>query len=58
MANILKISLSSYNLKENGERDFTMEEIKIVLETLGCKYEDIFSSKTVKKKHDEIKSML
>lgn len=49
MAKMLNISLSSYNLKENGERDFSMDEVRRILELLDCDYREIFFKKVVKK---------
>lgn len=53
MSDKLNISLSAYNLKENGIRDFTMEEVRAILDILKCKYEDIFFDVSVKKKNDK-----
>ena len=50
MAHKLNISLSAYNLKENGVRDFSMDEVKKVLEIFKCEYRDIFFRKVVKNK--------
>ena len=38
----LGITLKTYNLKENGKSDFTINEIVKLLEIFKCKFEDIF----------------
>lgn len=42
LADLLKISLPSYRLKEVGKIEFRMNEINLLLKILDCKYEDIF----------------
>lgn len=42
IAELIGISLYTYNLKENGKVEFRMWEINKILEILDCKYEDIF----------------
>ena len=42
MAAILKMDYVSYNLKENGKREFTRPEIDKILEYLKLSYEDVF----------------
>ena len=42
MAKLLGISQNAYNLKELGKREFVTSEINLLLNILGCKYEDIF----------------
>lgn len=42
MAHELGITVKTYNLKENGKSEFTLEEAKILLKIFNCKFEDIF----------------
>lgn len=42
MANLLAIDPSTFNLKVNGKRDFTITEIEKIKEILCLKYEEIF----------------
>lgn len=42
MANKLGISKGNYNLKENGKLDFSLSEIKKILEILETTYDAIF----------------
>ena len=45
IANILSISVATYNRKENGSGSFTADEISVLLEVFKVKYEDIFCKK-------------
>ncbi len=47
-ANELGITLKTYNLKENGKADFTLEEAIRLLELFNCKFEDIFCNECQK----------
>ena len=38
----LGLSTGAYALKELGKRQFTIDEISIILNLLNCKFEDIF----------------
>ena len=42
VANKLGITTKTYNLKENGKTQFTVEEIATLLRILECKFTDIF----------------
>lgn len=42
MAELLGIGLTAYNQKENGIREFTIEEIKKMVEIFGVTFEEIF----------------
>lgn len=42
MGKFLNISKNNYNQKENGKLDFSLGEVKIILEVLECEYSDIF----------------
>jgi DNA-binding XRE family transcriptional regulator len=42
MANKMGITLATYNLKEQGKREFLGSEILQLLNILKCNYEDIF----------------
>ena len=42
MANKMGITLSTYNLKEQGKREFLSSEIIKILDIFKCAYEDIF----------------
>ncbi len=41
-AELIGISLTTYQLKERGVREFTMSEINLILKLLDCTYEEIF----------------
>lgn len=41
-ADLIGISLTTYQLKERGVREFTMSEINTILKLLDCTYEEIF----------------
>ena len=38
----LNMSISTYNLKENGIREFTISECIEIMQLLECTFEDIF----------------
>lgn len=42
MAQMLNISYSTYSMKENGNRDFTISEIEKIRDLFGLSYEQIF----------------
>ena len=42
LAKKIGLSLTTYRLKECGEREFTMSEINSILILLNCTYEEIF----------------
>ena len=42
MATKLGITQKTYNLKENGKTEFTIEEVATLLNILGCSFNDIF----------------
>lgn len=42
ISKLLDMALSTYNLKENGSREFTMTECINIMKILDCKFEDIF----------------
>lgn len=44
MANKLGMTITSYNFKENGKREFTIKECIKLVQILECKFEDIFIS--------------
>lgn len=44
MANKLGMTITTYNFKENGKRDFTIQECIKLVHILECKFEDIFIS--------------
>lgn len=46
MADKLGISQPSYSQKENGDRGFTIEEIKKLKKILKVSYEQLFDEKT------------
>ena len=50
MAHYLGISKNNYNLKENNKLDFSLSEVKKILEILNCDYNDIFFENDVTKK--------
>lgn len=41
-AELIGISLTTYQLKERGVREFNMSEINSILKLLNCTYEEIF----------------
>lgn len=41
-AELVGISITTYQLKERGVREFTMSEINTILKLLNCTYEEIF----------------
>ena len=45
MAELLGIGVVAYNLKENGQREFKIEEIKKLIDYFGVTFEDIFLHK-------------
>lgn len=47
LAKKLKISLSSYSMKETGKIDFTLSEIQDLMYYLDCEFDDIFFKKDV-----------
>ena len=42
LAQKIGLSLTTYRLKECGDREFTMSEINTILKLLNCTYEEIF----------------
>ena len=42
LAQKIGLSLTTYRLKECGDREFTMSEINSILKLLNCTYEEIF----------------
>ena len=42
ISNKLNMSISTYNLKENGIREFTISECIEIMQLLECTFEDIF----------------
>lgn len=42
IAKMLGMATATYNLKENGSREFTMTECIEIMKILDCKFEDIF----------------
>lgn len=42
IAKLLNMATSTYNLKENGIREFSMTECIEIMNILECKFEDIF----------------
>lgn len=50
MAHYLGISKNNYNLKENKKLDFSLSEVKKILEVLKCDYNDIFFEQSVTQK--------
>lgn len=42
IAKLLNMATSTYNVKENGIREFSMTECIKIMEILDCKFEDIF----------------
>lgn len=47
VAKILGISLNSYNNKENGRRDFSLQEANSLAELFGYSIEEIFFKNNV-----------
>lgn len=47
MAKILRISVTSYNKKENGRIEFTLNEAKILADYFGVSIEGLFFSDKV-----------
>lgn len=45
MAKILNIGISTYICKENGKREFTLEEIYKLMNYFNCEFEDLFMDK-------------
>lgn len=44
MAKVLDIGLNTYNCKENGKTNFTLDEAKIIADFFNTTIEDIFFS--------------
>lgn len=42
VAELLNISTSSYIHKENGDTQFSLDEVKRLLKIFNCQFEDIF----------------
>lgn len=42
VAKELSITVKTYNLKENGKSEFTLEEVRKILKLFNCNFEDIF----------------
>ena len=42
MADKLGITATTYNFKETGKRDFTVDEIAEIINILECNFTDIF----------------
>lgn len=42
IAKMLNMAVSTYNLKENGAREFSMSECIAIMKILECTFEDIF----------------
>ena len=42
ISKMLNMAISTYNLKENGTREFSMTECIEIMKILDCKFEDIF----------------
>ncbi len=42
VAKELSITVKTYNLKENGKSEFTLEEVRKLLKLFNCNFEDIF----------------
>ena len=47
MARLIGISKNNYGLKENGKLDFSLPEIKKILNILNSTYEEIFFEESV-----------
>ena len=50
LAKLLGISLNSYNFKENGKQQFTLEEAKKISDFFNTTIEDIFFTNEVNEK--------
>ncbi|WP_427340179.1 helix-turn-helix transcriptional regulator [Caloranaerobacter sp. DY30410] len=48
MAQLLNISVQTYNKKENGKSEFTQSEINKILSLFDVKYEEIFFNENVR----------
>lgn len=42
IAKLIGMATSTYNMKENGIREFSMSECIEIMKVLDCKFEDIF----------------
>lgn len=42
IAKLIGMATSTYNMKENGIREFSMSECIELMKVLDCKFEDIF----------------
>lgn len=42
IAQLLHMAVSTYNIKENGMREFSMSECIEIMKILDCSFEDIF----------------
>lgn len=42
LAKRINMSLSTYSVKENQKREFSMNECIAIMKILDCKFEDIF----------------
>lgn len=42
IAKLMNMATSTYNLKENGSREFSMSECIELMKILECSFEDIF----------------
>lgn len=42
IAKLIGMATSTYNMKENGSREFSMSECIEIMKVLDCKFEDIF----------------
>lgn len=42
IARELGITVKTYNLKENGKAEFTLDEVRVLLKIFDCRFEDIF----------------
>ena len=42
IAKLLNMATSTYNLKENGSREFSMTECIAIMKILNCTFEEIF----------------
>lgn len=42
ISKMLNMAIATYNLKENGTREFSMSECIKIMKILDCKFEDIF----------------
>ncbi len=50
MGKLLGISKNNYNLKENGKLDFSLTEVKKILDILKSDYNEIFFEENVTQK--------